>query len=320
MSDSLSVMMGLIEKITRLGTRQGTQEIEASNLIQETLRRYRILVSVQEFTTQIPFFLTARLLVDGEEIPCLGSSFTGGEIVGKDHLVSSMIGSRPMKDIANINYNPYCEGLAQVSFYQQPAVCISPNDIGKLVRGDRIQAVVEVECRQHIAKNLLIGNIQSPRNIICAHYDSIGPGAVDNAAAVSLLLKLVISERHFLCQNLIVFVANEELSYDTNDLIYWCHGYRKFEETYFNALTKCQQILVLDCVGNGPTTFIYNSKEILEMAFAIKSRNELSTKTVIVTGDNSKLWQIYHSDLDTPDKVEEKYLAEAYYKVLEILS
>jgi hypothetical protein len=73
-----------------------------------------------------------------------------------------------------------------------------------------VKGRVEVEKGRHHTHDILVGNITSPRALVFAHYDSIGPGVIDNASGVAVMLALLTQEAELLQEVLFVFSANEE--------------------------------------------------------------------------------------------------------------
>jgi len=309
-------LLGFIEGLLHFSPRQGRNETLAANYIVETLRSAGVNYTVQEFMTYLPEKARASLTVDGCNIACQPCSFVGGVIEGKDHLVSSLIGSKYLLELPNINFNPWCDSISQSNYYFAPAVAVAADDVRHIMTGKQIRAEVVVEKAKHISKNILVGNNHDPEHVLFAHYDSIQSGAIDNASGVAVLIGLILSEPGLLKNNLFVLTGNEELSYDKPT--YWGHGYRAFETDNFRLLTKAKKIMVVDSVGNTPSHFDQN-QSLLYLGFPIVHANEWAKKIWLLYGDINHLMTVYHSNDDLPVNIKERYLKEASALLLDHL-
>lgn len=297
-----------IKNFIKLSHRQGKQEVKAKNEIIFHLKKNNIKFIEQKFYTTVPETKKARVLADNKKIPCLGTSFVSGKIENNHNLISSLVGSEEIK-FANINFNPECRSFSQSNFYFYPSVCIKNKDLNSVINSKKINIEVGVNKCRYKSANLLVGNCKNPKTILFAHYDSIGPGAVDNASGTAMLLKLAIENTEILKTNLLVFAGNEELSYDQP--VYWGHGYREFEKQNSELIKKCQKVFVVDCVGNDLSNFSQD-EELVHLAFPIKNLDLIKKKVHVFCASISKLMQYYHSDLDTEKKVKQKHLNQAH--------
>lgn len=305
--------ISFLKKLTSLYERQGAQEKKASGLIKQELKFRGVSFTAQRFLTHIPEFISSTLVADGKTIPSIPTSFVSGTIADAYHLVSSLISSQRLIIDTNINFNPVCDGISRSNHYFAPSVAVSRDSLPALCHAKKIKAEVTVKKRPHTSENILIGNLKNPKNILVCHYDSFGPGAIDNASGTTVLLNLAITFPHLLKNNLFVIGGNEELSYDQP--IYWGRGYRMFEKNHAPQMHKAKAIYVVDCVGNGKTTFDY-TVDIVRLGFPIKNLEKWQKKIALVYGDFKKLMEVYHSDLDTVDLVKEKYLDDATQELL----
>lgn len=304
MTNKLHVL-DFTKRLVALGERQGEVANQAGSLIISVFRDADIPFRIERFITEIPVVSRAELSADGRKIECLSTSFTGGKIANKDSIASSLISSQPLISKSNINFNPKCQLISRSNFYFAPALAIKAKDVGKvvnakLVKGISIVARTKVESRQ-----ILVGNSTNPKSLIFCHYDSIGPGAVDNASGVAVLLETIIRNREVLKNSLFIFDGNEELSYDFP--VYWGHGYRVFEEGYNKLLLKAEKIISVDSVGNGKPSVISDPK-IIKLAFPIKNLDKFLAKTVTIAGDIDELMRVYHSDDDKVGELKEEFL------------
>lgn len=305
-----------ITEFCAFGHRQLEQETQAANYIRSLLQNHNIQLKEQKFSTEIPLFKTATLTADGESIPAIATCFVSGKISGKDNIISSLISSQRFIDDPNINFNPSCKGISRSNHYFAPSVAVAPKDIAKICAAKEVEGIVEVEQHTHESINFLVGNINNPQSILLGHYDSVGPGATDNAAGTAVLLKLIIDHPTLLEKNLFVIAGNEELSYDYP--IYWGHGYRAFEEIFSSQLDQAKKILVVDCVGNGPTT-ISQDPHLVHIGFPIKKSAALKEKISMIYGNFEKLMEVYQSDLDTAENVTEEHMQDATNKILSLV-
>lgn len=306
-------ILDFISKLTKFSSRQGKNEKVATDFILSVLEEQGVSYSLQKFTTKIPVSKKAVLTADGEKILCANSSFVSGKIIGKNHLISSLTSSQSFLFSSNINFNPECSVISLSNSYFAPSVAIKAEDVSKIIKAVKVRGEVKVGSLKHQSMNILVGNKINPKFILFAHYDSIKTGATDNASGVAVMMKMILSKPETLENSLYVFSGNEELSYDKP--IYWGHGFRVFEQKYPGLLKVCRKIFVIDCVGNSKTN-ISQDKHLLHLGFPLKNIAKISQKTYFVYGSLEKLMKVYHSDIDTIDQLEEKYLREAVKKTL----
>jgi len=305
-----------IKNLISFSPRQLEGEQKAGNFIISFLEKFKFQYKLQYFWTEVPKVEKEILIADGKKIACKGTSFVSGKVRDKNYLISSLIPSRFFLDKSNINFNPKSPGISLSNFYFAPAIAVCRGDLNLILKAEKIEGEVRVKPVRYKARNILVGNLRNPKVICFAHYDSIGKGAVDNASGVAVLLSTLISHPFVLKENLFVFSANEELSYDKPT--YWGHGFRAFEEEFLKTMKKTKKIVVVDCVGNGKAK-ILKDEEMIYLAFPIKNAKKLKNKISILTGDLEKLMSVYHSDLDNLKQISEKYLREAERKLLMLI-
>lgn len=303
--------------LTKFSSRQGANEKKAADLIISILEKYAIKYSVHKFSTKIPLEKKASLSANGEKIKCKSCSFISGKINDKDSLISSLTPSACFLTYQNINFNPKSQDISLSNFYFAPAVAISKNNLQKIIKSDKITGEVEIKPYKYQSRNILIGNRKNPKIIVFSHYDSIGKGATDNASGVAVLMKSIIDHPETFSKTLFVFSGNEELSYDKPT--YWGHGYREFEKTYKNILTKSKKIIVMDGVGGGKTN-IYRDKNMINLTFPVKNVKNWENKIMVFLGDFEKIMSVYHSDSDNIGQLNPKYLLEAEKLLLKEIS
>jgi len=298
-------MMDFIAQLTSLGERQREVELQARDMIVSLLQKQGVSYQVQDFSSRIPKYGKAELVADGVSLPMLPNCFVGGDIEGKDHLISSLLSAAIVEP--NINFNPHCDVIAKSDHYFAPAVAIQKSDVQTILDAKDVRGYVEVEPVDMTLSNILVGNTTDPKTIMFCHYDSLGPGAVDNASGTAVLLDLILTYPETLDTILYVIAGNEEISYDQPT--YWGRGYRAFEEMYHDVLEHAEQIFVVDCVGNAPTTIEQNI-DIVNLGFPIVNLEKWKQHIFMFYGSMEELMTVYHSDADTVEKVQEEYLQE----------
>ncbi|MFH1656856.1 MAG: M28 family peptidase [bacterium] len=303
----------LVSQILKFSPRQGENEARTAQFITFILGQHGVPCSAQRFFTYLPKLKKVVLTADGKNIPCESTSFTGGKIVGKENIFSSLLDTQISPCLSNINFNPNCEEISLVDSYFAPSLAIKAKDLVKVLAASKVEGEIKVSPLKHQSMNILVGNKVNPKFILFAHYDSIKTGATDNASGVAVMMKMIISSPETLQNSLYVFSGNEELSYDKP--VYWGRGFRVLEKRLPQAFEKSKEIIVIDCVGNGKTNFSQD-KKWLYLGFPIKNMEKYSHKIYFVFGDMEKLMKVYHSDADTIDQLEEKYLDEAVKKTL----
>ena len=300
-------ILPFVRMILTFSPRQLEGETRTCKFLQQTLRGADISYAEHAYTVKIPNVSKTTLSVDGHPEHAEGCSMIGGTIRDKSSIISSLT---PMNlpDLSNINFNPKCMGISHATYYFKPAISVSLAVLKKVLQARHVTATVHVKKQKHIATDLLVGNVTNPEVVCFAHYDSIKMGAIDNASGVSVMMAAIRSNRDLLEKNLFVFAANEELSYDKP--IYWGHGFRIFEKHHKQTLERSKRIIVIDCVGNGPTQVI-NDVSLMRLGFPIKALDRHSKKILCLTADFEHLMSVYHSDLDDGRGLSEKHLQSA---------
>lgn len=298
-----------IKALTKLGERQGAVARRALEYIISIFKQYQVPFIVENFDTDIPVVQEASLVIDGKKESCIGCGMMSGEIPTAN-IASSLMSSRFLIDTPVIYVNQKCPVASPTNFSFAPAIAVSPETAKKLITTKNAKASLQVKKEKTRANFLLVGNTANPQTIVFSHYDSLGPGAIDNASgtAVALTTSLRCFKEGILNETLFVFDGNEEISYDYPT--YWGHGYRVFEERYAKVLENAKKVLVVDCVGNGMNKFIQDNK-ILKLAFPLKNIGQIRDKTFLLSGDIDDLMTVYHSEKDTVEKVSEKSLTLA---------
>ena len=310
-------MKNTIKKLIDLSPRQGANAKKTADFIIAYLKQNNIKTTAENFPLEIPIIKKAVLLGDGKSISCAGCSFVGGAIENKDYILSSLIPSRYFLDKPNINFNPKSNFISLSNFYFAPAVAVKSSDLKKITKAKKVKGEVIVEKFKGKIPNITVGNKKNPKTIIFSHYDSIGPGAIDNASGVAVCLEVIVKFPQVLKDNLFVFDGNEELSYDYPT--YWGKGFRIFEKKYLSIMEKSKKILILDCLGNGKTQKT-NNLNVLKLAFPIKNIKKWQKKTFTLFGDIEKLMGVYHSSGDNDSQLEEKCLKESVRALIKELA
>jgi len=305
-----------IKEFSSIYHRQGKQETKGARYLMRILRQYGVAFTTESFATHIPKFIGATLKVDGESIPAIPTSFVSGAITSKYNIISSLISSQRFIEDSNINFNPHCRDISRSNHYFAPAIAVEYKYLKQICDAKKIRGRVKVRKIKHTSLNILVGNTKNPKLIVFAHYDSIGPGAVDDASGIALLLQAVIERSETLSSVLYVFSGNEELSYDKP--LYWGHGYRAFEKRHHSLLEKAERILCIDCIGNSKP-ILYTNERIVKLGLPLKNLRRWMRKTSMLSCKMDDLMEIYHSDRDTWENVNEENFDQAEKILTKIL-
>ena len=297
--------LNYIKELIKLSPRQLEGETKTAMRIMETLEEYEIDFAAQEFSVKIPKWSKCSLKTDGKSISCRPSGMVSGKIISKDNIISSLTGSQAFLTRANINFNPQCPGLSSPSHYFAPAISVMPKDLPRIINAKKVIGNIVVKSTGHRSLNITAGNIENPKVILFAHYDSVGLGAVDNASGVATIMAVIIKKPSLLDTCLFVFAGCEELSYDKP--YYWGAGFRAFERQYPKLFDKTKKIIAVDCVGNDKPHWS-NDPDLLEDAFPIKNFNRHKKKIWALFGSIDKLMAVYHSDLDNMSQLRKEWM------------
>lgn len=298
-----------IKDLVRIGERQLEGETAAARYLLGRLAGGGVPVREQNFSTSVPRFKEAALWADGRPVRCEGNGLVSGRIKDKCHVVSSVIDQSIMRYDRNINTNPFCRSaISKGNFYFAPAVAVDHRGLAQVLCAKRVQGQLAVKKEKHRAVNILIGDRKAPRTVVFTHYDSIGPGAIDNASGVSVLMNIIDKDPDYLADKLFVIAANEEVSYDLP--LFHGHGYRIFENKAAALLKGARQIVCLDSVGQTPAAIIKDPM-IAVKAFPLMNARKWDKKISVIAGDIDALMPIYHSDLDDGRGIKFKHLVQA---------
>lgn len=277
---------------------------------------------LSEFINRSPIG-KSELYADGKLIESLPSSFVSGKIDEKN-IISNVFVKSDYNE-PNISFNPYSDEISLVTFYyESPSITISRKNVSDVLNAEEIEGYVHINEERHKAYNILVGNINNPKNIIITHYDTVLNGASDNSSGTSILLKVIKEHKELLSENLFVLSGAEELSYDFP--IYWGYGYRVFEYEYKELLRNSKRIIVVDTLGFDFPILIKNNFDIIIEAFPIKNLGEFIGKTYLLTSidlENKKkrkmFYSFYHSNLDTVNIIDERYMIEAEKILIDLI-
>jgi len=247
----------------------------------------------------------------------LGSSLVSGEIRSGDYLVDVFEYSSKNKFPYNIIYSSKADEISVVNFCEEPSITVSRKSIDIIKNSNNVIGKVEVEKEKIKTENILVGNIVNPKNIIIAHFDSIiGDGALDNAAAIAVLIEFLRKNKNLLSNTLVIFSGNEEISYD-NFHDRSGYGFRVFESKYGDLLKKANQIIVIDGVGISEPMF---TQEGLDWVLQVKILEEIKNKVFWLQNDQNKVLKYFHTKADILENIEEKYLKDVLNKLVKRLS
>lgn len=300
----------LAEKLCEYAPRMWEKEKEAAELIKKELDERGVDYEAQPYGVVYPRFKEYWLKVDGEEIECLPAGLESGKIESKTVIDNLHISGRDF-EAPNINFNPVSEGLSKPTFYPAPSLTVKRGDVDKILEADEIEGKLEVEREQHTSENIILGETENPERLIFTHYDSWWGSFLDNSLSVSLLINL--APELDLEKDCVVFAGSEEFS---DEEIYWCYGYRKFEEEYFNAVKNADTITVVDTVGRGETQ-VAEGEELIREGLVLNYDGYVD-KTEMLIGDFDRIMEIYHSPLDTKEAAT--HIDDAIEKVREHLN
>lgn len=293
----------LLKSLVSISPRRGNNEPLAAELIKKFLKEQNIPFSIQEFPASVPVMTKAELNVDGKNIPCLGTSFVSGSITNNVSIQEPFekTGAKEM-----IIYNPISKGICAQSLREVPALAVNIKYVDILKSSKNISGRVEVTKEDFTSQNILVGNTINPKKAIFAHYDSVvGSGALDNAVAVDVLYKTIISNRSLLKDYLFVFAGCEEESISNHDGYY---GFEMFDSKYASILNSTKEIIIIDGIGVSEP---YWTHENIDWVFGIPRLSEIESKVVLMENDQSIVRQYYHSLLDTLEILDQKYINQA---------
>lgn len=304
-------MNEIIKKLVSFGDRQGDGVFNAYKYLVELLKERNIKFRTEVYKVDLPIWNKSILKADRVVIPSLPTGLSSGTIKDSSVITTSLISSKHFLDTPHINFNPKTKKISRANFSFAPSFAVSRNYISKICNANKIEGKLEVIRTKQNTYQIMIGNTKNPKNIIFSHFDSIGTGAIDNASGTAVMLEAIVSNQRLLTDNLFVFDGNEEISYDYP--IYWGKGYRNFEGKYAKQIANANRLIVVDCIGYDITTVLSgpSDRHIIKLAFPIKNIDKYSDKIKLITSDYDKLMNVYHSDLDQPELIKEKYLKEA---------
>jgi hypothetical protein len=300
--------MEYVRQIIAFSPRQLEGEARTAAFIVDFLRSRGVKAAKEPFTTTIPVYDRAELVADGKKIPCEGCCFESGVIDGKDVIVSASMPSVYFQDKPNISFNPSCPVISCGNHYYAPAVAVSHDGLQRVLKAKRVRAEVSVRLMKHRSMNILAGKMDDPATVCIAHYDSVKTGALDNASGVAVLMDLITRRPKLLDRSLFVFSGAEEISTDKPH--YWGRGFRMLQRRHPRLFSRAQRILVVDCVGNGPTNEA-TDPTLLCRAFPIHDFKKYQEKITMFYGDIDHLMTVYHSELDDGRSMSSKWLRQA---------
>lgn len=300
-------MLSIINDLCAMGERQGEISLKAAAYIEAKLSNAGLPFKFNNFLASIPNVVSTYLIVDGKEVECKSCSFGGGKVDKESQIVTSLQSSQNHFYIPNINYNDKCDVISTPNYYLAPALAINYRDLSLVQNARTLEGECVVKRHDFTAKQILVGNTESPKHILFSHFDSLFQGAVDNASGVAVMLNLLQKFPTLMNDNLFVFDGNEELSFDTG--IYWGHGYREFQNRFDPLLQLAKSITIVDCVGYD-TYVTYRTPEILRLAFPISNLEKYIHKCEVLSGGVDLMMTFYHSNNDLPQLIQKGLLEE----------
>ena len=83
-------------------------------------------------------------------------------------------------------------------------------------------------------------------------------------------------------------------------------------------MEKCQNIFIVDSVGNGKTVLEQDEK-MAHLGFPVSRIEKWGKKIFLCHGDMGKLMKVYHTEDDSVNQLKNKYLNEAEVLLTKIL-
>ncbi len=307
-----------INDIIYFSPRQWKNEQKTADFLKHFLEKNSIIFDIHRFLTATVLEKECFLKADNSYIDCISSCYISGEINSKDNLISSMFPSKDLLYYENINFNPNC--LLSISLWNHffaPSISINPKDITKVLNAKNIYWKVNVQKFEYEAENILVWNTNNPKTITFAHYDSVQTWAIDNASWVSVMMWFILENPDYLKDNLFVFAANEELSYDQP--FYFGRWFRQFEKDNFDILNNASKIISIDSVWNWEPLVI-TDPQWSHLALAFDNFNNLKEKIQVISWNIPHLMSVYHSDIDDGRGIKLDFLISTKNKYEEILN
>lgn len=300
-------ILDYVSAVASYPERQGGTVLAVQRFICSELEKNNIPFVLEPFFADIPES-KAFLGIDGVSIQCEGCGLVSGKISSDTPVISAPTPADVLIETPIITFNPACEAISRGEYFFAPAIAIARKDVEIVRNAKNISGGIEVAKMKYEFSHILVGNVEKPKAVVFAHYDSISKGAFDNASGVAVVLHTILKYPKLLESTLFVFDPCEELSFGKPT--YWGYGFRVFEERHINILEHASIILPVDGVGNGPTQQNIDPN-ILNLAFPLKHMERFLPKIVTIHGDIKALPAIYHSPLDVADNLTEKYLIDA---------
>ena len=300
----------IIKRLLDFSPRQGKNEIKAYQYLVSLLNTHTVPHTIQEFQTTIPTYHKVSLQADEINIPCRGCCLESGTITRADQLISSLFDYED--DIffpSNINFNPRNgTTISTPLLYKHAAIAICARDVDKVINATNIQGKIVVKPYTFTSHNILVGNTTNPSVLAITHYDGLDGGAVDNASGVSVLMDILLHEKHILNNSLFVFAGNEELSY--NLPLYWGNGYRVFQNKYRDIFESVKKIIAIDSVGY-EKPMVNTDIHRIKNAFPFNNVEYLASKIAHICCSFYGMMPFYHSKADSVDLIKPKNLEDA---------
>ncbi len=178
-------------------------------------------------------------------------------------------------------------------------------EIPTILKTDAEGGLIIDELKTIHSANIIIRDIRSADTLICAHYDSVWGGAVDNAAAVALLLELSKEKPNNVA---IVLLGCEEAG--SKPPVYWAHGSKMLAQDY--DLAHINKIIVLEMLGSSVPE-IASGKNISDWKYENSDcRNFPIEKCVLINGDMNVIMKDYHKETDMPDLLNSKNIIDSW--------
>ncbi|BFI73522.1 hypothetical protein YN1_5090 [Nanoarchaeota archaeon] len=301
MEELIKEIMKFLEDFVVMDENYIRKNLNRMEYIEKYLEKNKIDYHTIEFFVPVPDFKEYYLYADGEKIRVLPDGLESGkvELNIKDSIDLEVNYSYP-----NINFSSKCESISTPNFYRVPALAISKKDLPKVLNAKDIDGYLKVHIKDVKNKVFIFGNIENPKRIGIIHYDALWTGAIDNSLSVASILTMIKNNMINLKDNMIILFGFEEISFYYD---YWIYSSRRIIEN-FEFMPEKENIII-DSFGYRKTLLIDLRNKKPE-TFAEKVVYEVyrifGEKIAQITVTQDDLFPIYHSDIDTIDKVDIK--------------
>lgn len=321
MSDILKETMRILQDIVVMDENYIRKTLNRESYIEAYLQDNRIDYHVFEFYVPAPDFVKYYLYVDGEQIRVLPDGLRSGKVEISERVKVNLKDSVDLYyeySYPNINFNSLCDGVSIPNFYNAPALAVSRRDVPKLLNTKDVDAYLDVRVKDVKSKAFLLGNVEDPKRVGVVHYDALWTGAIDNSLSLASVFAMAKHGQLDLKDNMVLLVGFTEVTFYWPE--YWDDSFRRVIEE-FDFIPQKENIIIdsfgyrntvlLDLRGRKPTTY---AERVFYEAYKI-----FGERIAGVTIYQEDLFPIYHSDINTVDKVDLKEAEKGIGYIKELL-